>query len=268
MNSDERFIQQIESYLDDHEGATILPERVRDEVRAALPRTKQTGAASGPVRYLSMAMTKFAPVALAAAAGLLAIAVGIYLFGGRDVGTIGPTPSPSPSAAATCTQSSLAASDGRLVVDWCSLRSEGASVPVAFSMDGPPSWIDEYYSDPDALWLRPPGGGAILFAVHPGRTVDEVLEDVRGRDGYAVSNEADVDLDGATGVSFDLTLAEGASAGDTEPLFSTSQQSWALSEGAQRVWIVDRDGETLIIAAGEQLVDAVTESLSTLTWGD
>jgi hypothetical protein len=284
MNSDDRFIRQLESYLDDYEGATTLPERVRAEVRAALPRTKQTGVVAGPVRYLSMTMNKIGPVALAAVAGLLAIAAGIYLFGGRDVGDPTATPSTSPSTPASaaesappsdradmCSQTTVRATGTAGVTHefaWCSARTSGENVPISFTMDVPPEWDYEWYGDVESLWLRPEGGGAILFAVHPDQPVDELLEDVRGRDGYTVSNAVDVNLDGAAGVAFDVTLAEGASAGDTEPLFETPQQPWLLSDGVQRVWIVDHDGETIMIAAGEQLVEDVQAALSTLAWGD
>jgi hypothetical protein len=216
-------------------------------------------------------MTKYGPVALAAAAAVLAIAVGLYLFGGRNVGDMTPTPTPSPtaSAAATCTQTTMTPSAGRLDIAWCSNRTDAPSVPIAFSMDAQPTWDDQFYRDPEpALWLFPTGGGGILVAVDPDRTVDELMADINGREGYEISNEADLDLDGASGVMFDLTLADGASAGSTEPLVETSQQSWVLSDGSHRVWIVDHDGETVLFVAGEELVDAVTESLSTLTWGD
>jgi hypothetical protein len=274
MNSDDRFIQQLESYLDDYEGATILPERVRDEVRAALPRTKQTGAASGPVRYLSMTMNKFGPVALAAAAGLLAIAVGIYLFGGRNVGDTTPSPSMSaPSAAAVpCSETTVTPTGAGTTheVFWCSARSSGENVPVAFTMEIPSELVDlSFYGDVESLWIRPERGGAILFAIDPERSVDELLADIQARDGYALSNEADATIDGAQGVVFDVTLAEGASSGTIEPLFETPSQPWLLSAGSvHRVWIVDHDGETFMIATGETLADAIGEALGTLTWSD
>jgi hypothetical protein len=285
MNSDDRFIQQLESYLDDFEGATPLPERVRDGVRAALPRTKQTGAARGPVRYLSMTLSKVGPVALAAAAGLLAIAAGVYLLNGRNVGQPTETPSSPSSAPASVSESadpstdSIACSESTIratgvagttkEVAWCSARSSGENVPVSFTMEMPSEWHDQYVGDVDSLWLRPLGGGAILFAVYPDESVDELLADVRARDGYALSNEGTTAVGGAGGVVFDVTLAEGASSGSTEPLFETPAQPWLLSAGAlHRVWIVDHDGETYLIATGEQLADAVAEALGTFAWAE
>lgn len=283
MNTDDRFIRQLESYLDDYEGATPLPERVREAVRAALPRTKQTGAARGPVRYLSMTLNKVGPVALAAAAGLLAIAVGVYLFGGRNVGSPDATPSSAPSAAASSAASSspsagvaCSETDARvtgssvttLEIDWCSARAGGVNVPIPITIEAPPGWIDQVYGDVESLWLRPAGGGAILFAVLPTSfSVDELVDDMRGREGYVLSNEAPVEVGGAEGVVFDVTLAEGARA--AEPLFETPQQPWLLTPGnVHRVWILDRDGEVTLIATGEQHADELAEALTTLTWGD
>jgi hypothetical protein len=285
MNTDDRFIRQLESYLDDYEGATPLPERVRDAVRAALPQTKQTGAARGPVRYLSMTLNKVGPVALAAAAGLLAIVAGIYLFGGRGVGGPDATPSSVPSATESSADSSspsagvgcaetetrvTGSSVTTLEIDWCSARAGGENIPIPFTMAAPPAWLDQVYGEVDSLWLRPAGGGAILFAVLPtSSSVDELVSDIRGREGYALANEATADVDGAEGVVFDLTLAEGASSGTTEPLFRTPTQPWLLSAGnVHRVWIVDRNGEITMIATGEQHADALAEALTTLTWGD
>jgi hypothetical protein len=284
MNTDDRFIQQLESYLDDYEGATPLPERVRDAVRASLPRTKQTGAVRGPVRYLSMTLTKVGPVALAAAAGLLAIAAGIYLFGGRDVGGPDATPSSDPSATESSDSTSPSARAGcaetetrvsgfsatLLEIDWCSARAGGVNVPVPFTIEAPPAWLDEVHGDLESLWLRPAGGGAILFAVFPTTlSVDELVDDIRGREGYALSNEGTAGVGGAEGVVFDLTLAEGASSGSTEPLFETPSLPWLLTAGnVHRVWVVDRDGEVMLIATGEQHADALAEALTTLTWGD
>jgi hypothetical protein len=57
-------------------------------------------------------------------------------------------------------------------------------------MDAQPTWDDQFYSDPEpALWLFPTGGGGILVAVDPDRTVDELMADINGREGYEISNE-------------------------------------------------------------------------------
>ena len=282
MNTDDRFIKQLESYLDDYEGATPLPEHVRDTVRASLPRTKQTGAARGPVRYLSMTLNKVGPVALAAAAGLLAIVAGLYLFGGPNIGGPDATPSSAPSVTASaadssspsagvgCAETETRVTGTTLEIDWCSARAGGENVPVPFTIEGPPQWLDQVYGDVESIWLRPAGGGAILIAVFPTSfSVDELVRDMHERAGYVFSNESAVEVGGAEGVVFDLTLAEGASSGTTEPLFRTPSQPWLLTAGnVHRVWIVDRDGEVTLIATGEQHADALTQALTTLTWGE
>ena len=41
MTSDDRFIGQLEVYLDRFDGETPLPDQVRAEIYVALPRTRQ-----------------------------------------------------------------------------------------------------------------------------------------------------------------------------------------------------------------------------------
>ena len=41
MTHNDEFIGQLESYLDEYEGSTPLPEDVRDAIRAELPLTRQ-----------------------------------------------------------------------------------------------------------------------------------------------------------------------------------------------------------------------------------
>ena len=54
MNRDDDFIGRLEDYLETFDGVTPLPDRVRDAVRAELPRTRQVRPARGPERMLDM----------------------------------------------------------------------------------------------------------------------------------------------------------------------------------------------------------------------
>jgi hypothetical protein len=91
------FIGELESYLDEYEGNTPLPESVRDAVRAELPATRQVRGLLGPVRVQKMsgAMPRSARYGLLAAAIVAAALVGTSLFA-RDA--IGPPPAPTPTA--------------------------------------------------------------------------------------------------------------------------------------------------------------------------
>jgi hypothetical protein len=279
MTRDDAFIRQLESYLDEHEGPTPLPETVRAEVRAALPRTKQVGSRGGPMRYLIMT-NKLAPMAFAAAAVVLAVAIGAFVLTRPNVGDR-PPPAPSPSSSASaaaiaspsipaeeCTDTQTrVAGTSTLEIDWCVARPTGSNELIPFSMEGSPSWLDLDFGDINALWLAPEEGGRIAFVLNSEESVDTVVTDIRAREGYAVSGEAAADVGGAEGVVIDVGLAEGASSGAVEPLVVTSGQNWTLASGTTaRVWVVDKDGETLMIIAGEQLADAVATSLATLVW--
>lgn len=281
MTRDARFIKQIESYLDEYEGVTTLPERVRSAIRAELPKTKQAGALRGPARYLTVFSTRTAQVALGVAAAALIVAVGAFLYSGRDVGgpddgTPSPTtdivPSASASSAAACEATTAGASGlGALTLQvvWCAY-GVGEPGQVSFTMEeANPLWADQFFPGQGTLWLRPAGGGAITLAIHENQSTDDVLADLSGRDGYAVANEAPVTLGGAAGVTFDLSLAEGTASSDAPPLIADADQTWRLQEGTfTRVWLVDLEGDTVMFAAGEGLAEAFGEALATIQWAE
>ncbi len=112
MNGTDDFIGQLEAYLDDFDGATPLPDHVRDAIHAELPGTRQVRPVAGPRRLLIMLSTTTARArwGLAAAAIVVAVVVGgAFLTGNRNqqetiaapatptpTPTIAPTPTPTP----------------------------------------------------------------------------------------------------------------------------------------------------------------------------
>lgn len=106
MTQHDDFIARLESYLDDFEGSTPMPDGIRQSVRASLPSTRQmTGPAWGPWRFLGMTLQVPAPVQFGLAAAVLAAAVviGATIFG-SDGGVGNPddassTPAPTRTAA-------------------------------------------------------------------------------------------------------------------------------------------------------------------------
>lgn len=282
MTNDDRFLQALHHYLDDFEGPTPLPETVRSTVRAELPRTKQIGPGFGPMRYLTMTMNKAAPMALVAAAAILAIAVGTFLFTRQDVGTDEPSPSvPAASIAApletesaapsssevACTSSTARMADAEtLEVLWCPIR-DGEPVQLSFTMQAATEWIDQWYGAFESLWLRPASGGAIAFVLDDDQSVDQLSAEIQGRDGYVVADEAATSVGGSDGVVFDVSLEPGTDTTDALPLFETTELDWNLQEDEPtRVWVIDHDGQTMLIATRQPLADAVGASLDTLEW--
>ena len=274
MTRDARFLQQLESYLDNYEGATTLPERVRDAVRAELPKTKQAGALRGPARNLTMFSTRTAQVALGLAAVALIVAVGASLYSGQNVGSPdgAASPSASTSAAAPCdatTVNSSGPGGSELHVVWCA-HGIGEDDTIAFTMDESFGvGQDQTFPGAGILWLRPPAGSAIILVLYEGQSVDEVVTEVTGRDGYDSTDPVVAILDGAAGITLDLRLAEGSASDDVEPLFwdPGEQQGWPLQEGTfTRVWVVDVNGDAVMFAAGAEIADAVGDALESLEW--
>jgi len=104
MNRDDDLIGQLEDYLADFDGVSRLPDRVRDAVRAELPRTRQVRPVPGSGRMLDMISraSSRARWGLAAAAVVAAVFLGtaILINGGTGpgIGSAPATPSPSPTA--------------------------------------------------------------------------------------------------------------------------------------------------------------------------
>lgn len=102
MTNKDELIERLETYLDQYEGLTPLPDAVRNAVRAELPRNRQAGRARPLPRILTMTL-QLPPMArygLVAAAALVVVIIGAGLFiRGGSVG--GPSVSPSPSSAPT-----------------------------------------------------------------------------------------------------------------------------------------------------------------------
>ena len=105
MNRDDDFIGRLEDYLEDFDGVTPLPVRVRDAIHAELPRTRQARPGRGLGRMLTMISRVSTPArwGLAAAAVLAAIVLGAaFMTYGRGSPTVGAAPaSPSPAASPT-----------------------------------------------------------------------------------------------------------------------------------------------------------------------
>lgn len=288
MTTHDDFIRQLERYLDDYEGPTPLPETVRDAVRAAVPRTKQSRPVRGPARFLMMNTNNAAPIALATAAAILAVAVGAFLLTRPNVGgPDGPGPSPAASTSAEAVATASQATEcgtstaepgtpGTVDVLWCSARGGGENVPVAFSIRAPMTWFENpgegnslMFGNRRQLWIRPLSGGAITLVLPEEQSVDDVVADISGRPGYLVENSAPVTVGGSEGAVFDVSLAPDASSGDAPALIVGDDQSWILqADNSARVWVVDNDGETLMIVTGQELADDVGAALATLEWRD
>ncbi len=104
MNRDDDFIGRLEDYLEFFDGASPLPERVRDAVHADLPRTRQVKPALGTGRMLDMISrtSTRARWGLVGAAVVAAVLIGAAVLNDRGVSPgIAPapaTPTPAPTS--------------------------------------------------------------------------------------------------------------------------------------------------------------------------
>ena len=103
MSHNDDFIGQLEDYLHEFDGATPLPDRVRDAVHAELPRTRQVSR-PGPVRMFKMLSnaSSGARLGLVAAAFVVVVVLGAAVLNNDRSGGVGgsaATPNPAASAA-------------------------------------------------------------------------------------------------------------------------------------------------------------------------
>jgi hypothetical protein len=114
MTGKDDFLAQLEDYLDNAEGSTILPHAVRDAVRVELPSTRQVGPLRGPMRIFAMAtqLPRSSRYGLAAAVVAIALVGGASFLVGSNHATTPPgssQPASSPSAATAVLDDLIAA---------------------------------------------------------------------------------------------------------------------------------------------------------------
>lgn len=132
----EPFIDALESYLDEYEGSTPLPEHVRDTVRGRLPSVARRPAwwPELPPDVVARAVR----VALAAAAVVAIVTVGLAYAGRMNVGGPGLEATAPPSPTASPSLRPLPA-QGRLEPGAYSIASEQFT-PVRVDFTVPAGW--------------------------------------------------------------------------------------------------------------------------------
>ncbi len=156
MSHNDRFIGQLEDYLEAFDGVTPLPDRVRDAVRAELPSARQVPANPGLLRVYSMlsSASAGARVGLAAAAVIAAVVLGAAVLNSdrsSGIGGAAATPTPTATAAPTIApldQAPSAPCDATDTAMSCLAAgtyqlSGGPGVwPVRVTVDVPAGWFE------------------------------------------------------------------------------------------------------------------------------
>lgn len=172
MSHNDDFIAQLEDYLEAFDGATPLPNRVRDAIRAELPSARQVQPRTGPKRMFTMLAhaSAGARIGLAAAAVVVVVLGAALLNNGRSGGVGGgaatPTPTattaPSPSPTAATPAPSVAAGPSELKnapVAACGTKdttATGCLAPGTYQLNhssGPNTWPVLVTLDLPAGWF-------------------------------------------------------------------------------------------------------------------
>jgi hypothetical protein len=277
MTRTDDFIGQVESYLEDYEGSTPLPEAVRDAIRAELPLTRQRPAWWPARRFPEM--SNFAKLSVAAAVVVVAALLSFNYLVAPNVGSDGdglddPSPTPSPSPGPTPQD----LPEGSHVL-W-NAQSEPGSVPMTvtipaagwFGSAGGGQLTKNESADP------PDGAGMIVWAgienvyVYgdpcewsstlpdtPATTVDEVVAALGAQASRDASAPVDITVGGYAGKAITLHVPDDANFAECDQgLFSMfservatdrdSVERYAQGPGQiDEVWILDVDGRMVLI---------------------
>ncbi len=249
----------LEHYLVD--GPTELPDRSYDEVRTSIDTIKQR-VVLGPWRFPSMpTFVRIGAVGVV----VFTLSVAGFALAPRQAGTGGEA-SPSPSASPRPIP--VTSSDMPALEPGTYLTGDPFLARVTFTLpDGPVAWQGNV-SGPYAVWLGDASQDLLRFQVfdtvyaepcqndnvamnpQPGPSVDDLANALASLPGLQVTPPTDVTFGGYQGKQ--LTLTAPATGGPC--------RAWILPLGAtndmvageqQRVWILDVDGQRLVIDAPE-----------------
>jgi hypothetical protein len=264
MSADRDVTRIVRSWLheDAYEDADRILNLVLDEIDTTPQR--RAGWLARRLPFMSNSMIR---VAVAAAAVLAVIALGISLFARQDVGhgpastptpTARPTPIALPAAGARLAPGtyvidqpfslrvSLTVGDGWTV--WSETTSDGAAV-YKVSPD-PPNGRGVIVVVVDNLYANPCDTSEGLLEPALGPSVDDLAEALAGQPNTAAMPIDDVTLSGYSGKHLEYTMTvEDVSCGRLTRFPTAAGPREALVNEHDQVWILDVDGSRLMIDA-------------------
>jgi hypothetical protein len=150
MTRNDPFIAQLEDYLEEFDGVTPLPDRVRDAIRAELPSARQVHPKPGLRRMYAMLSFASAGAKVGvAAAVIVAVVLGAAFVNNRNSGFIGVGAAPAPTAPpAMLAHAPTAACDATDTAMSClaagiyQLSGSPGEWPVTVTFDVPAGWVE------------------------------------------------------------------------------------------------------------------------------
>ena len=187
-----------------------------------------------------------------------------------------PTPSPDASVSPEASPTASEPSEKTL--------GEGWTIP--FSMTVPSAWEREPTSTGSMFEISAGIGRYVILTMQGPETVDEWVSLLTSTEQIDVTEPQPIELNGAEGFVLDATASASAAEGGpgicVDPaaercwtLFEDPGGFWSIDEGrTNRLWIVDVDGETVLIvtdapeAAFADWSAIVEDALTTLEWAE
>jgi hypothetical protein len=184
-------------------------------------------------------------------------------------------PSVEPDAATT--SPSRTSEDARPTVTAAATTTElesavlGGDWSVPFTMTAP-GWERRAVTTTTTLWISSEPDAEVAFTRQGPDTVDAWIQQLTSTPQLVLTEPEAVDLGGALGYVLDVSL--GPEGGEVTLFADQADNQWAVSVGRpNRVWIVDVDGETVMIATDapeedfESWAQTAEAALSTIEWG-
>jgi hypothetical protein len=264
MTRNDKFLAELESYLDEYEGLTPLPDPIRDAIRAELPLRKQVGSPATPIKYLRRSVQVPAPAAygLVAAALVLAVVLGASLFAQfRNMGE-GPSPTPAPEGTLINPGTGGAIAPGRYYIDDPFPVRVSFEVPQGISVD-----LFGYTSNASQLNLGTRGGGEVSFEIIDnvsadpcigtlrdppvGPSVDDLVAAISAWPDFNPTVPMDIVVDGFAGKQLTVT-APNKGCGQMQTWATSTRQNGVGPGEVNDVRILDVDGVRLLIGIAYQ----------------
>jgi hypothetical protein len=288
MSADPETTRILRSWLD--EGVTELPERVLDAVLDRVPATPQHRATWWPVRR-TPTMNKILGFGLAAAAVLVVAFLGIRLLGGgTNIGGPASSPSDEPTPTALPTPEPTPGPTPVVDVDFTTHPGEGSALrPGSYVIDfAPPAEVtftvpDTPFEGLPSAWYKAAydwgpwhqSQSAVLSVVDVvnlytdpcdpdlglrdpavGPTVDDLVAALSSASWLEVTATSDATISGYSGQLVEYTGIEGMSeCADLTNVWEVTGGGDSMqipgAGDSQRLWILDVEGQRLVIGASE-----------------